>query len=152
MSKFAQKHAQISFCNKFKKQNGHEIRWKSNPQYRNLQQTSPKNKRILIKTIPRRSNLQVLKKLQIHKNTRPNSRENRKVGNTGSCHFTLSHCPSTPHLYMPLLFTNYFPTILRWYILCMSCPIKQLCYRCCSWLHRLEVLRQAQEKVGISGH
>jgi len=36
---------------------------KSNPQYRNLQKTSPENKQILIKTSP-------------------NSRENRKVGNT----------------------------------------------------------------------
>jgi len=24
--------------------------------------------------------------------------------------------------------------------------------RCCSWLHRLELLRQAQEKDGNSGH
>jgi len=36
---------------------------KSNPQYRNLQKTSPENKQILIKTSP-------------------NSRENRKVGST----------------------------------------------------------------------
>jgi len=51
---------------------------KSNPQNRNLQTTSPKNKQISSKTSPKTSNPQV------HKKISPNSRENRKVGNTAA--------------------------------------------------------------------
>jgi len=62
ISKFTQKHAKISFCGKLKEQNGHEIWQKSNPQYRSLQKTSPRNKQILIKTSQKISNPQVFKK------------------------------------------------------------------------------------------
>jgi len=55
---------------------------KSNPHYRNLQKTSPKNKQILIKISPKTSNPQVFKKNANPQKTSPNPRENRKVGNT----------------------------------------------------------------------
>jgi len=39
---------------------------KINPQNKNLQKTSPKNKQILIKTSPKTSNPEVFKKTQSH--------------------------------------------------------------------------------------
>jgi len=75
MSKFTQKQAQISFCSKVKEQNG-QIGKKAIRSTEICKKTSPKNKQILIKTSPKASNPQVFKK------TSPNSRKNRKVGNT----------------------------------------------------------------------
>jgi len=45
-------------------------------------QKSAKNKQILIKTSPKTSNPQILKKNSYSQKTGPNSRENRNVGNT----------------------------------------------------------------------
>jgi len=56
---------------------------KSNPQEKSAK-NKPKNKQISIKISPKTSNTQVFKKTRnSRKKTSPNSRENRKVGNTG---------------------------------------------------------------------
>jgi len=82
MSKFTQKHAQISFCSNFKEQNSYEIWLKRNPPCRNMK-NKPKNQANSNQNKPKNKQLARLqKKPQIHKKTSPNSRENRKVGNT----------------------------------------------------------------------
>jgi len=79
MSKFTQKHVQISFCSKLKEQNGNKICKKQNciteicKKQANFNQNKPKTKQP--------ASLQ--KNPQTHKKASPNSQENRKVGNTG---------------------------------------------------------------------
>jgi len=41
--------------------------------------------------------------------------------------------------------------VFCWYI-CILHPRQDPCQHYCSWLHRLELLRQAQGKDGNSGH
>jgi len=79
MCEFTQKLAQISFWSKLIQQKCHKIWKKSNLQNRTLHKTSPRNKQILIKTSPKTSNPQVLKKTQIHKKNKPKFVENRKA-------------------------------------------------------------------------
>jgi len=90
LSTFSQKHAQVAFRSKLKQQKCHKIWKKSNLQSRNLKKTSPKINQISIKTSPKTSNRQVLKKTQLHRKTNPNSRENRKAGNTAPQRWSLS--------------------------------------------------------------
>jgi len=62
MCKFAQKPAQTSFSIELKQQKCHKI-WKKTIRKKEIcKKTSPKNKHILIKTTPKTSNPQALKK------------------------------------------------------------------------------------------
>ena len=81
MSKFTQKHAQISFCSKLNTKSAMNFKKKA------IRKTKICKKQAnLIETSPKSSNPQVFKQSarQIHQKTNLNSRENRKVGNTES--------------------------------------------------------------------